>query len=197
MANASAVLPVIETPRLVLRALEEADAPSIFRYCSVPEIAEHTTWEAHRSLEDSQQFIREVAFKNYARGLPCPFAIVLKEQPDSVVGTVGLVWASESNRCMELGYALDLGLRGKGITVEACRSVMSHVFESVRPERIQARCKTANMASARVMEKLGMQREGVLRAGSLHRGKFVDVYLYSALRAEWTAPAAKAAAGEG
>ena len=70
---------------------------------------------------------------------------------------------------------------------EALRAVIKFGFEEMNLNRIEAQHETTNPASGRVMEKVGMKKEGVLRQRLLNKGKFVDVALYSVLRGERTA----------
>jgi ribosomal-protein-alanine N-acetyltransferase len=183
--------PTLETARLILRPLTEKDAPGIFQYASDPEVSRWTLWEPHRSLEDSLTFVRDYAFPSYARKEPEPFGLFLKSEPSIIIGTAGCFHGSEPSaaRTMELGYALATRYWGQGLMVEAMAEIIDWVLAK-RPEieRIQARCKTQNGASARVMEKLGMRREGTLRHAAFHRDQYWDVHLYAMLRSDWKKP---------
>ncbi|HEY9898766.1 MAG TPA: GNAT family N-acetyltransferase [Pantanalinema sp.] len=178
-------LPQLQTPRLLLRPLVESDAEAVFAYCSNPNVSRYTLWEPHRTLDDALVYIRDYALPKYEKGIPEPFAIVLKEQGDRVIGTVGAFWASEPNRCLELAYALAEPYWGQGIVAEAAQAVRDFVFAEHPIERLQCRCKVENAPSARVMEKVGMKWEGTLRASIFHRDRFWDMHYYSLLRSEW------------
>ena len=177
--------PILETARLLLRPLDEADAPAIFAYAQSPAVTRFTLWEAHRDLNDTLEFLSGYVQGRYLEGVPDGLGICLKNDPGRVIGTVGCFWATRANQTMELGYALGENHWGQGIIVEAARELLSHVFATYDVERVQAHCMSPNAASARVMEKLGMTREGYLRSALLHRGRFWDLLLYSILRNEW------------
>src|SRR5262245_25670350 len=177
--------PALETPRLILRPISEADAECIFRYASNPNVTRYTLFETHRDLGDALTFVREFAMKHYADGLPGPFGICWKEQPTEVLGTLGCFWATQVNKTMELGFAIAEEFWGRGIVAEASQAVISHVFANYDVVRLQAHCMAENSASARVMEKLGMTFEGRLRQGVLRRGRSWDMLIYSVLRTEW------------
>lgn len=180
--------PTLQTDRLVLRALTEFDAPKIFAYASNPNVSQFTLWEPHRSVQDSVSFVRDYVLPSYKKHQPEPFGITLKSSPNLVIGTVGCfsVAGRGSEHTMELAYALSDLYWGQGLVVEASMSVLSWVFsEYSQIERIQARCKLENQASARVMQKLGMKHEGKLRNAIYHRGRHWDMLYYSVLRAEW------------
>jgi ribosomal-protein-alanine N-acetyltransferase len=177
-------LPVLATPRLQLRPLTLADAPAIFAYAQDPEVSRFTLWEPHRAVADSESYVRDYALPRYAQGLPEPYGVTLRGD-DRVVGTVGCFAVTPDRRTMELAYALARPLWGQGLVVEAARAVLDHVFASHPVTRLQCRCKVENTASARVMEKLGLQREGVLRSAIHHRGRDWDMACYAVLRSEW------------
>ncbi|MEB3327887.1 MAG: GNAT family N-acetyltransferase [Candidatus Sericytochromatia bacterium] len=177
-------LPPLTTPRLALRALTLADAPAIFAYAQDPEVSRYTLWEPHRTEADSEAFLRDYVFPRYAEGLPEPYGVTLRGD-DRVMGTVGCFAVTRDRRTMELAYALARPLWGQGLVVEAARAVLDQVFATFPVERLQCRCKVENVASARVMEKLGLQREGVLRSALHHRGRDWDMAYYAVLRGEW------------
>jgi RimJ/RimL family protein N-acetyltransferase len=113
------------------------------------------------------------------------FAVVLQSE-GLLIGAIGLV-ISKSHQLAELGYWIGKPYWKRGFCTEAAREVLRYGFEDLNLNRIQARHMTKNPASRRVMEKIGMTREGVLRQ-SLHRfGSFEDTALYSILREEYQA----------
>jgi ribosomal-protein-alanine N-acetyltransferase len=177
--------PRLETERLLVRPVSEADVESVFAYAHNPAVTRYTLWEAHRTTDDTLRFVRDYAEIRYGERVPEPLALCLREQPDWVIGSIGCFWANRANRCMEMGYALGEPYWGRGYAVEAARALAGYAFEHYPIERLQAHCIAANRASARVMEKLGMTCEGTLRCALYHRGEFKDVLMYSLLRREW------------
>lgn len=178
-------LPVIETKRLILRPITLVDAPAIFEYASNPNVSRYVLWNPHRTIADSEAFVKKYAFANYQKEIPEPWGVTVKENGNKVVGTVGCRWASQNWKSMDLGYLLAETLWGKGIAAEAARAAIGWIYANYDVNRIQARCQVPNVGSARVMEKLGMTREGVLRASEFKEGQFIDMYYYSILRSEW------------
>jgi ribosomal-protein-alanine N-acetyltransferase len=181
--------PVLETPRLILRAVAADDAGDVFLYACNPTITRYTLWNTHETIDDTLVFVRDYAQSRYVEREPDPIAIILKSDPThSVIGSVGCFWASKKDGVMELGYNLAEPYWGRGITAEAARRLVEFVFADYPVERIQARVIDGNAASARVAEKVGMMREGRHRALLLHRGRHVDVEFYSILRSEVVTP---------
>lgn len=173
--------PKIETKRLELREIRLSDQDAIFEYGKKPHISKYTLWEPHESVQDSIDFIEKYAFSNYEQGVPEPFAITLKGE-GKLIGCVGCFWVSTKNKSMELAYVLNDEYWGQGIILEAADAVIEYCFEHFDIERIQCRCKSENLASERVMQKLGMTYEGTLRREIYHRNKFWDMKYYSILR---------------
>lgn len=177
--------PRLETERLILRPLEMADAAAIFDYAKNPNVSRFTLWEPHESVKDSEAFLHDYVFAHYREKAPEPWAITLKSDPGRVIGTVGCFWVSETAGSMELAYALGEPHWRKGLATEASRAAIGYCFEELKPLRMQARCKTENKASAKVMEKIGMRFEGTLRSAILHRNRHWDMHYYAVLRDEW------------
>lgn len=178
--------PTLETARLVLRPFADADAGPLFPLASNPAVTRYTLWEAHRTTDDTLVFVGDYARSRYAEGVPEPLAVCFKADPQrKPVGAVGVFWASQPNRAMELGYWLGEPFWGQGLTAEACRVVLDHAFATYAPVRIQARVIAGNDASGRVLEKLGFREEGTLRSALVRRGQVEDVRMFSRLKAEW------------
>ncbi len=179
--------PTLETPRLTLRPIGEADVEAIFRYASNPNVTRYTLFETHRDRNDTLAFIRDIAMKQYEAELPGPFGICWKEDPASILGTIGGRWATQPNKTIEIGFAIAEEFWGRGIVAEAARALIGYIFGSYDAVRVQAHCMAENTASARVMEKLGMTFEGKLRQATFRRGRSWDMLIYSVLRDEWPA----------
>jgi ribosomal-protein-alanine N-acetyltransferase len=176
--------PPLATDRLLLRPFAEADAEPLFEHARNPNVARFTLWEAHRSVADAVEFVRDYAALRYREGTAEPYAITIRPDPRPV-GACGCFWAAEPHRTMELGYWIGEAYWGRGYVVEACRAVLDFAFAEYGPERVQARVIAGNGASGRVLAKLGFRPEGVLRRSLWRRGAFEDVQMFSLLRDEW------------
>lgn len=174
--------PAFETERLLLRRFSAADEADVFRYCRDPEVARLTSWEPHQSLDDTRRFLGW-AQARYDEAIGGPWAMALRETGE-VVGAIGLtvVWPHLRG---EVGYWLGRPLWRQGLTTEAGRAILRYSFDDLGLNRIEARCEVGNDASERVMQKLGMTFEGVLRQQIIAKGRFRDMKLYSLLRTEW------------
>jgi ribosomal-protein-alanine N-acetyltransferase len=179
-------LPVLETERLLLRKMRLDDAEAMFAYASDPEVTRYVLWDTHRSIEDSEDFLR-LATEGYERGDFGGWGVVLKDS-GAFIGTCGMDagYAPEHARA-ELGYVLSREYWGRGLMSEAVRAVIRFGFERLELNRLEARCIAENVASARVMEKAGMSYEGTLREREFIKGAYRDMKLYSILRREYRA----------
>lgn len=184
LTESSWLPPVLETKRLILRPMTEADTQGIFDYCSDPEVAKYVTWEAHKTLKDSENFVK-YAQQNYRKKRYEPYAIAFKEKPEQIIGTVGFFWVSERSKSIEIAYALARPHWGKGYMAEASHRVLTHAIKEVGVQRIQSRCLVENIGSARVMEKLGMKYEGTTRSAMFLKNRFIDLKNYAVLAEEF------------
>ena len=180
-SNAPVTGPVhLRTKRLLLRPFETADADAVFDYAS------DTEWA--RYLENvPQPFTRRDAEQRVARNMAeswethPTWAIVFEQV---VVGDIVLM-IDRRNDIGELGYELARKHWGKGLVVEAAEAVIDWGFQERSLAKVFAQCDLRNTQSLRVMVKLHMTREGVLRAHSKVHGQRVDDVFYGLLRHEW------------
>jgi ribosomal-protein-alanine N-acetyltransferase len=176
-------LPSLETERLLLKKLTMKDANDIYEYASDPEVSKYVTWEPHRSVVETVNFIKAV-IKQYIEGQPSPWAIIYKEN-NKVIGTGGYhMWIKEHGKA-EIGYAISARYWNQGIMSEALREIISFGFERMNLHRAEARVYVENTASERVMQKCGMKYEGVLRESWFVKGIFQDIKMYSILKSEF------------
>lgn len=90
--------------------------------------------------------------------------------------------------CVEIGFALVPGERGKGYGTEAIQMMVDYLFLKREIVRIQAPTAIGNIASQKALEKAGFSKEGIMRKSLYAKGEYNDQYLYSILREEWQEP---------
>jgi ribosomal-protein-alanine N-acetyltransferase len=171
----------LQTERLLLRRPHLEDATAIFeRYAQDPDVTRYLVWEPHRSIQETYRFLM-ACNELWQAGKDFAYAVVLKE--DSVL--IGMFAIHPMNMKIEVGYVLARPYWNKGYMSEALRGVIDWAFTQIDIFRIQAICDVDNIASARVMEKAGMTREGLLRRYVLHPNlsdKPRDVYVYALVK---------------
>ena len=119
-------LPVLETPRLILRKIRPTDAEAIFAYASRPEVTANLTWRTHRSLEDTYFFIQSLQ-SGYAEGTVADWGMILRED-GRFIGTIGFGHVSRIHGYGEVGYVLHPDCWGRGIVTEALSAVIDFAF---------------------------------------------------------------------
>ena len=178
--------PTLTTERLVLRPLTARDVPDLVRHAGRREIADTTISIPHPySEEQAQEWLVSNAGL-FARGKAVVFAIQPKREA-TLAGAVGLRDLDPEHSQAEMGFWMRVELWGKGYATEAARAVLGFGFERLGLNRIYAHHMARNPASGRVLAKIGMQKEGVLRQRVRKWGVFEDVVLMAALKDEWRA----------
>jgi ribosomal-protein-alanine N-acetyltransferase len=86
---------------------------------------------------------------------------------------------------LEVFYQVHPDFRGHGIATQAACLLVNHLFDATPVERIQATVVVGNEGSGRVLEKAGMQKDGIYRRVFFLHGRYVDLHLYSIVRSDW------------
>lgn len=170
---------IIETERLLIRPLRDSDENDIFEYASNPEVAKFMAWDAHKTIEDTREFLRYIQELEQDR-LQIDRGIELKEN-HKVIGTISFVTIDYSLRTAELGYCLSHNFWGHGYAVEAANAMIDAAVKSMGIHRIEAECAMDNFNSEKVLQKLGMQLEGILHQRLPQHNGFHDAKLYAKL----------------
>lgn len=176
--------PVLETGRLRLRGLVPADAPAIAALAGDPAVAATTLRVPHPYPPETALRFIEGQRQLFETGQGVAYAVEEKAE-GCLCGCVGL-GRDEEHHHAELGYWIGVRWWGRGYATEAARLVIAWGFAHLRLHRITARHFASNPASGRVLEKLGMRREGLLREHYFKEGRgFEDAVLYGLLLGDW------------
>ncbi len=176
-------LPHLETERLILRKMTLDDAKDMFEYASDPEVVKYTLWDNHKSVEDSREFLK-MAIRKYDNHEVSEWGVVFKEN-NKFIGTCGYAWWRPVHNRAEIGYAISRKYWGKGLMTEAVKEVIKFGFDKMQLNRIEGTCFVGNIGSQRVLEKVRMTFEGILREQLLVKGIYRNLRLYSLLRREY------------
>lgn len=157
--------PTLDTPRLHLRPLQRDDAQAVFEtYAADPEATRYLAFPTHRSVADAEGFARAVAAAWEAGAGHRAWAVERRED-GRFLGAVGV---DVDRFVVNVGYALGRAYWNHGYATEALRAIRDAVFADPGVWRFQAFHAVGNAASGRVMEKVGLQLEGVLRRYFVH-----------------------------
>src|SRR5688500_3833365 len=181
--DASLEQPTLETARLLLRPFDLNDAPTVQKLAGAFEVADTTLNIPHPYREGVAEAWILTHNQLYRAGALVNFAIVIRET-DQLIGAVGLRVQPGHERG-ELGYWIGLQYWRLGFCTEAAEAVISYVFRQLGLHLIHASHFSRNPASGRIMQKLGMRHEGVLRERVRKWDQFEDLEKYAILRSEY------------
>ena len=174
----------IETPRLILRPFELADAAAAFKnWTSDPKVTEFLRWQTHADISETGRVVGEWIEK-YVKPDFYQWAIVLKELGEPI-GTISAVGINDDLDIVHIGYCIGSRWWRQGITTESFRAIIPFFFGEVGANRIESNHDPHNPNSGAVMRKCGLTYEGTLRQADRSNKGIVDAAVYSLLRSEW------------
>ena len=171
---------VIELERLRLRRPRLSDAPAVFEYASDPEVARYADWPISASIEAVTERLRLRAAE-WTSGDEFHWLVTLPPE-DRAIGAIA---CAISGHAAEFGFLLARRFWRNGYATEAARAIVGWIFTVPSVWRLAATCDVDNVASARVLEKAGLTREGMLRRAIVRPnlpGTPRDAFLYSKVR---------------
>jgi len=173
--------PELVTERLLLRRLTLNDAPEIFFLRSDASILQFLGKAPAASIDDAVTFIHSIN-NNIETNNGILWAITLKDDPETTIGTI-CYWRLEPEHYRaEIGYALHPQYWRKGIMREAIVTVLEYGFTIMQLHSVEARINAANKASAGILEANGFVREAYFKEDFYYNGKFEDTAVYSRLQ---------------
>jgi [ribosomal protein S5]-alanine N-acetyltransferase len=187
--------PTLRTERLVLRPFRASDAALVAEYAGDADVARNTLTIPHPYPAGHAETWIAGQGAAWTEGRRASFAVCLADG-DTLCGAMGLEIERLHARA-ELGYWIGRPFWNRGFASEAARELVAFAFGELGLQRVFAFHFHWNSASGRVLEKVGMRREGFLRGHVLKAGKPIDEVLYGILRGDAAAPAVPAAASGG
>ncbi len=187
----SVVLPPVDDlaltgPTLRVRIPREEDAAALFAYASDPEVTRWFSWGPYGSPDEARAYLARLPPQR-ARGEHLD--LVVEHLDAGPIGITGLGELATRDRRAVIGSWLGRAWWGTGANEEA-KALMCHLaFRLLGLERLGAYSNVEHARSQRALERIGFEREGVLRRFHRHRGRSLDVAVFSLLREEWHAGA--------
>ncbi len=181
--NSGSALPTLKTERLILRPFRMEDAPSVQRLAGACEIAD-TTLNIPHPYEDgvAEKWIAGHQ-QRFEQNREIALAITLTGS-NVLIGAISLLSLSEQHQRAEIGYWIGRDWWSNGYCIEAAREIVRFGFEQLGLNRIVGQHLTRNPASGRVMQKVGMKHEGMLRQHVRKWDKFEDIKCYAILKSD-------------
>ena len=176
-------LPIITTPRLIMRWTSEDDIDALYEIFSDARVMRYWSSGPLANREAAAAMQREIANGN-RNDTMWKWGLALRDT-NKLIGTVTLFHLNLSNGRAEIGYAMGSTYWGKGYMNEALTALIVHAFDVLNLRRLEADVDPRNTPSVRTLERLGFQREGFLRERWHVGGELQDALFYGLLRREW------------
>lgn len=175
----------LQTERLTLRFLHASDTQALYTIHSDPVVMRYFSGPAWTDPAQGDAVIAR-ALDGYSDGSSMELALVLRET-GKLIGTIKPHAFHAQNRRCEIGYALASAHWGQGYLSEAMRVTLDYLFKEMNMNRIEADIDPRNLASAKLLERMGFQKEGYMPERWIVNGEICDTAFYGLLRRGWEA----------
>lgn len=165
---------------MLLNPVSTADIAAIHRLHSMPETDEYNTLGIPASVDVTTAVVQ--GWLNDADQKV--WRITLKDTRE-FIGLIAMKFKAARFRSAEISYKIDVAYWGKGLATEAVEVLLQYAFDNLQLHRVEAGCAIDNVGSARVLEKVGMQREGCKRKVLPIRGNWIDGFTYAILEEDY------------
>ena len=171
----------METERLQIRRFLPDDWQDLFEYLSQEEVVKYEPYEVFTEEASKQEANRRAEDIGF-------WAVCLKDS-GKLIGNIYL--SKQDYDTWELGYVFNKNYHGNGYAVEAAKALVDDIFRNKNSRRVVAMCNPLNVPSWRLLERLGLRREGHLRQNIYFKRDnagnpiWADTYEYGILADEW------------
>lgn len=174
---------VLEGSGVRLRPLRTGEYAEVYGWYTDPELVAPFD---RFSTDTFEEFVRAIERSPDDPTSLAPRFAVAERTSDGLLGVVGFYAAHPVLEFIDVWYVLgNREARGHGYGREAVGLMVGHLFRARSVERIGATADVDNVASYRLLERLGFRREGTLRSALFHHGRWHDVFVYGVTRSEW------------
>ena len=176
----------LESERLSIRPLTSDDFDRHFEIYSNPDVVRYLYEEPFDAEGARQHLKRRCSIDLPSEGSWVNLGVEVRDE-GVLIGEVGLTLVSAVNEHCEIGYVFDPAYSGSGYATEASAVMVELAFSTLGAHRVSGRLDARNSASARVLERLGMRREGDFKENEFVKGEWTDETVYAVLETEWRA----------
>ena len=181
---------VYETDRMIIRRFQSGDLDDVHEILSDPEVAKYEFWDTYGIEETREDLEIQGAVVPGTCGVWNEFAVELKDGSGNaggkVIGNISFIMKDADQHQAEMGFHFNRAYHGKGYGKEAVIGLIEYLWK-LGAHRIWAVADTRNVNSWKMMERLGMRREGHMVHNCFIKGEWCDEYLYALLEEEWRA----------
>jgi len=174
----------LPTARLRLRLLNISDLRAVHNLHSLPETDEFNTLGIPKSIAETKSVIELWHLENQRSAINNYTFVIEKNDTNQFVGLIALKLRNRKFRCAEVWYKLHSAFWGKGFGTEAVNRLLDFGFNQLNLHRIEAGCAIGNMRSIKVLEKVGMIREGTKRQILPLKSGWTDCFEYAIIETD-------------
>ena len=175
---------VLTTERLRVRRFQPGDLDAFLAMRSDPELARYQSWRAMDRTE-AATFIANMVNDEPGRPGEWMQLAIADQVTDAFLGDCALYAKVDDPDVAEIGFTLTRQAQGRGLATEAITALLDYLFQVKVFRRVIAICDVRNHSSYRLLERLGMRREGHMLQSYWNKGSWTDEYQYAILRDEW------------
>jgi RimJ/RimL family protein N-acetyltransferase len=190
MLNTDGVIPLVshfegvEGPRVRLRLLRREDVPTMFAILSDPVVTRYWSNPPMVDVSEAEAWL-ERRLQHYSEGNAFQMGVERKAD-GALLGTCSLFELHAECRRAEVGYLLAKEFWGQGLMTEALGALIERAFGPLNLNRLEADIDPRNLASAKLLKRMGFQEEGILRERWIVAGEVSDTAFYGLLRSDWS-----------
>lgn len=175
----------LETDRLLLRPFTRGDVDAVFAYRSREDVTRYL-FDTPMSRDACAEAVQARVGQTGWAGEQDKICLAVERRDDTaMIGEVVLILRSVESRQAEIGYIFHPDYFGQGYATEAAGRLLPVAFDGGGIHRVYARCHAHNVASRRVMERLGMRQEAHFREHNLTKGAWDEELVHAILEDEW------------
>lgn len=175
---------ILKGKKIYLREIEQKDWIDVHKYASQEKVCVYQTWGPNSKTE-SEDYVKQIIFDaNQEVRSRFAFAVILKES-GNMIGSGEVNIRDFNNQVGEVGYIINPEYWGLGYATETAKILIDFGISQLDLHRIFATCDPRNIGSLKVLEKVGMVKEGRIRENLLVKSGWRDSLIYSVLEQEW------------
>jgi len=175
----------MESERLVFKLIEEADLPNIHLLHSLPETDRYNTLGMPKDIDSTKKIIMPWIEQHSIDPITNYTIAIRTKDQDEFIGLLGLKLNSPKTKRAEIWYKIHKDYWSKGLGTEAVNGIIDFCFGKLDLHRVEAGCAVDNIASIKVLEKVGMIREGRKRKVLPLVTGWSDNFEYAILLEDW------------
>lgn len=176
-----------ETERLIIREHNENDLLDLHELISKEKAMFYIQDIQTKTIKESKENLEVAITESNSKKRDKYFLAITKKDTDEYIGEIGVtrLLKSEDGDVLELGYFIKEEFWGRGLVFEAAKPLINYCFTELNTLKIEAGCIKENIASEKIMKKLGMTKEAEFISHSLIGSKLYDRVEYRLLKSEW------------